>query len=136
MEAKILRTYDEDETRGKFIVNNIEICKSLELKWLDNKHEISCIPEGKYEVIKRQSEKYRNHFHVLSVPNRDMILIHSGNYAAGEKPQTHGCILVGKEFIDINADGFPDVTNSRKTLATLYAILPEKFELIIEKEVV
>lgn len=119
------------QTIGKMILkdNSGEIfsCKTLELPWRNNSINISCIPPGTYEVIKRYSEKYRNHFHVLNVPGRSMILIHSGNYYT----DTRGCILVGKDLTDINADGFRDVTSSRLTLAKLNQLLPERFELTI-----
>ncbi len=102
-------------------------CKTLELPWKNNQTSVSCIPEGTYDVVKRYSDKYKNHFHLLNVPDRSFILIHSGNYYT----QTEGCILVGDNHTDINADGHSDVTNSRKTLAELYKFLPDKFSLTI-----
>lgn len=119
------------QTTGEMILKDnadeIYSCKTLELPWRNNNINISCIPPGKYKVIKRYSEKYRNHFHVLNVPGRSMILIHAGNYYT----DTRGCILVGKDLTDINADGFRDVTASRLTLAKLNQLLPERFELTI-----
>ena len=85
---------------------------TLELPWKDNERQISCIPKGSYEVKLRWSPKYGTHYHVLNVPNRDLILIHSGNFTK----DTKGCILVGKKFADINKDGLLDVAMSRDAL--------------------
>jgi hypothetical protein len=112
---------------GSLSQNGTELCKTLELPWKDNSNFISCIPVGEYEVVKRYSEKYGDHFHVLDVPERDMILIHSGNFAT----DTHGCILVGIAFGDINSDGIPDIISSRAALKHLNKVLPEKFLLKI-----
>jgi len=102
-------------------------CYTLELPWNDNKKQISCIPKGEYNVEKRQSTKYKNHFHVLDVPNRSYILIHQGNY----NWHTKGCILVGKTLTDINGDGLRDVTSSVVTMNKLNDILPNYFKLQI-----
>ena len=102
-------------------------CYTLELPWNDNKKQVSCIPKGEYNVEKRQSTKYKNHFHVLDVPNRSYILIHQGNY----NWHTKGCILVGKTLTDINGDGLRDVTSSVATMNKLNKILPNYFKLEI-----
>lgn len=121
----------EVQTLGEMILKDGEReifnCKTLELPWRDNNINISCIPAGKYEVVKRFSEKYKKHFHLLNVPGRSMILIHSGNYYT----DTKGCILVGETLTDINADGYRDVTSSRITMAKLTQLLPERFEITI-----
>lgn len=103
-------------------------CKTLELPWLNNAVQKSCIPAGKYKVVKRHSAKYGNHFHVTDVPGRSYILIHHGNYHT----DILGCILVGKAHTDINGDGCRDVTSSKVTMAALNKVLPAKFDLIIE----
>lgn len=100
-------------------------CKTLELPDKDNQRRISCFPEGQYTVVKRYSEKYGNHFHILDVPNRDYILIHAANYVR----QLLGCVAVGANHTDIDGDGYRDVTSSRNTLATLYDIMPDSFTL-------
>ena len=103
--------------------------RTLELSYKANKRSISCIPCGKYKVVKRQSKKYGNHFHILNVPNRSYILIHNGNY----NHQTKGCVLVGNDLAYLNADNKIDVINSKKTLKTLYSKLPNEFDLEIVK---
>ena len=102
-------------------------CKTLELPWKDNATNISCIPAGKYNCVKRFSEKYGWHFHVLGVPGRSFILIHQANYVR----QLRGCIAVGESHIDNDRDGLKDVTNSKATMKQLLSILPEEFELEI-----
>lgn len=103
-------------------------CKTLELPWKDNQVNISCIPYGTYNVKKRHSKKFKLHFHVLRVPRRTYILIHSGNYVS----DVEGCILVGDSFTDINNDGLRDVTNSKKTLEKLLNFMPDNFIINIK----
>lgn len=105
-------------------------CYTLELPWKDNERKVSCIPEGEYKVVPRWSAKFKEHFHILDVPNRTWILFHAGNY----RTQIEGCILVGSGLVDINGDGYLDVTNSRSTLQKLVDLAPEGFDLIIEIE--
>ena len=104
-------------------------CHTLELPWKNNAFQVSCIPPGTYKVVKRYSEKFKNHFHITDVTGRTYILIHSGNYYT----DILGCILVGKGLADINKDGLKDVTQSRNALADLLALMPNEFELKIVK---
>jgi hypothetical protein len=117
----------EKQTLGKMFVNGV-MYRTLELGWHGNEQKVSCIPNGTYEVIKRNSPKYGDHFHVLNVPNRDYILIHHGNYHT----DILGCILVGIGHADINGDGLRDVINSKVAMAQLNRALPDKFKLTIE----
>lgn len=129
------RTYGATETKSTFFVMNGEAllfrCKAIELPDLGNQKKFSCIPEGIYDVAKYDSPTKGSCFHVLDVPDRDSILIHKGNYAAGNHIDTLGCILPGTHFSDINEDGFIDITESTKTLENLLAVLPDKFKLHI-----
>ncbi|MBK5213368.1 MAG: hypothetical protein JJE55_06885 [Flavobacteriaceae bacterium] len=132
MEATIKRRFFEDrQTLGDFRLEaNCKVlfeCKTLELPWLNNEKQKSCIPAGKYQVVSRFSPKFKNHFHVLDVPGRSYILIHPGNYYT----DILGCILVGDKLSDVNGDGRRDVTNSKNTLAKLLKLAPEGFELTI-----
>lgn len=126
-------SHEEEQTLGYGIVfnerNGVEFnfC-TLELPWKENARRISCIPVGTYRVVKRWSEKYKNHFHVLDVSSRDFILLHAGNY----NRHTLGCILCGKSHQDINGDGVRDITSSKPTMKTLNDILPDEFEMVIE----
>jgi signal peptidase I len=105
------------------------MCDTLELPWKENQRNISCIPPGKYDVVKRKSSKFGNHFHVKGVPDRSYILIHKGNYYT----DIRGCILVGEDLADINKDGHMDVTSSSATMKDLLSIMPDKFTLTIQE---
>ncbi|WP_299755295.1 DUF5675 family protein [uncultured Pontibacter sp.] len=122
---------DSKQTLGQMeVVRNDQAvfsCKTLELAWRNNEPQISCIPTGTYQVVKRWSQKYGNHFHVLGVPGRSYILIHVGNYYT----EIRGCILVGTTHTDINRDGYRDVTSSKATLNKLLELMPKSFTLTI-----
>lgn len=100
---------------------------TLELPYKNNQRNVSCIPCGKYKVSKRFSEKYGNHFKVENVPNRSDILIHVGNYPS----DTRGCILIGTDIRDINADGKNEVVNSKFAMKRLLTILKHEKEIEI-----
>jgi hypothetical protein len=114
---------------SRIFIDNKHIICALELPYIDNKNRISSIPPNTYNVKKRYSPKYKNHFHILNVPGRDFILIHSGNYTT----QTNGCILVGLKHSDINSDGIYDVVNSKSAMKILNENLPENFNLCISE---
>tara|TARA_R110002074_G_scaffold102073_1_gene220502 strand:- start:71 stop:490 length:420 start_codon:yes stop_codon:yes gene_type:complete len=88
-------TFSEKSTIGELFLNGERICDTLENPWLDNQRNISCIPEGNYDVRLRlpRESATRDYLHLLvqDVPNRDWILFHRGNTAK----DTRGCILVG-----------------------------------------
>lgn len=101
-------------------------CYTLELADKQNQVRISRIPPGSYQVQKRHSKKFGNHFHILDVPGRSFILIHSGNFYT----QIKGCILIGNALSDINQDNERDVVNSKFTLKQLLKTV-DKFQLKI-----
>lgn len=101
--------------------------KTLEREWNNNKIGASCVPEAVYNVEKRSSLIYGNHFILRDTEPRSYILIHAGNYSF----QTNGCILVGAEHTFLNSALNLDITESRKTLDELLQILPQKFNLKI-----
>jgi Family of unknown function (DUF5675) len=135
MKVVISRSYGILETLGiLYVFDGTKVtfnCYTIELPDEGNVHNISCIPEGEYDVVKINSSEHGDCFQVLNVPGRDGILIHVGNYAAGSQVDTKGCILVGSGFDDINNDGNLDVVNSKDTLDKLYNILPDGFKLYI-----
>lgn len=130
MERLILNRFaaEHRQTLGEFVYNGQVICKTIELPWKDNDRGKSCIPRGTYDVIRRWSPKYGEHFHILDVPDRHYILIHAANYAR----QLRGCIGVGQDHKDIDKDGMRDVTNSKATMKMLLSTLPrESFKLLV-----
>jgi hypothetical protein len=135
MKVIMSRTYDVNETRSSFFVVDGERklfeCKAIELPDKGNKIKISCIPEGVYDVIKVVSPTKGKCFLLQNVPGRSVVEMHSGNYAAGKKVDTEGCILPGTRFVDINTDGNLDIAESTITMKMLLQILPDKFKLYI-----
>jgi hypothetical protein len=129
MKLTLLRhNQDDKQTLGKLYNGTELLAHTLELAWKDNAKQVSCIPASCYKVVKRNSPKYGDHFHILDVPNRSFILIHHGNY----NRDILGCILVGNAHIDIDGDGYKDVTASKAKMTELNAYLPNEFELEIK----
>jgi hypothetical protein len=89
MELELNRKYFSEGTNGTLACNGIPICATIELPWKNNSARISCIPEGRYPVIKRYSPKFRYHYLLQNVPDRQYILIHPANNAMLE---LKGCI--------------------------------------------
>jgi hypothetical protein len=89
MELELVRTYYPQGTNGNLLINGVGLCHTIELPWRNNEHQVSCIPEGRYELVKRYSPKFKWHLWVQNVPNRDLILIHPYNDAMKE---AKGCI--------------------------------------------
>lgn len=83
------RTYLKDATHGELFINSEHIAYTIELPWLYNQRQISCIPEGQYNLRRRYSTKFKWHWTVENVPNRSHILIHPANNALIE---LKGCI--------------------------------------------
>ena len=121
MEAKLTRIVDNGiQTIGLLEVKSkiegiLFKCKTLELAWRNNEKSKSCIPVGTYNIEKRYSNKFGNHYIVNNVENRSYILIHRGNY----NTDTKGCILVGNNFKYINNDKQLDLTDSKTALDIL-----------------
>lgn len=89
MELELIRSYDPEGTNGELRCGGKAICFTIELPWLQNQHNISCIPEGRYELRKRFVQKFGLHLLVVDVPERSWILIHP---ASDAKTQLKGCI--------------------------------------------
>jgi hypothetical protein len=83
------RTYFPEGTQGILLYNGQLICYTIELPWIQNKRNISCVPEGLYTLQKRYSPKFKDHFHLKNVVGRSLILIHPANNA---KKELEGCI--------------------------------------------
>lgn len=64
---------------------------TLEEPWRDNERKVSCIPSGVYVCKPHSGTRFKNVWRLQNVPNRDAILIHTGNTT----DDIEGCILVG-----------------------------------------
>ena len=120
------RWYQDDCTIGRLKIGDFQ-CFTLELPWLNNKKNESCIPPGTYEYFSRQSPKNGAVLELRDVENRTYVQIHSGNYTS----QILGCILVGDSVRWLNADNIPDVTNSVNTKRKLLSLAGSKGHIII-----
>jgi hypothetical protein len=89
MELELIRAYDPDGTNGELRCGGKTICFTIELPWLGNQRNISCMPEGRYELKKRFVQKFGLHLLLVDVPDRSWILIHPANDV---KTQLKGCI--------------------------------------------
>ena len=91
----IRNTFSEVSTIGKLFLNGEWLCDTLENPWLNNQRNISCIPEGEYKVRLRTARESatKDYLHLLvqDVPDRSLVLFHTGNTAK----DTRGCVLVG-----------------------------------------
>lgn len=85
----LTRQYFPEGTNGKLRCEGKVISQTIELPWRNNERRVSCIPEGKYLLRKRYSNRFKWHLEVIDVKNRSHILIHPANNALLE---LNGCI--------------------------------------------
>jgi len=120
MLLELVRTYFFNGTNGKILHKGVEITCSIELPWRDNRAGVSCIPEGKYELVKRWGPRFGRHLQVRDVPQRKDILIHPANDALRE---LKGCIAPVC-FITGSGKGI----RSRLAMKTLSALVYAAFD--------
>jgi len=120
VELELVRTYYPNGTNGELLHNNKRVCFTIELPWLANKQKVSCIPEGRYELIKRYSQSYNEHLLLTNVEGRSLILIHAYNDALNE---SKGCIAP----VSI-CSGEGKGNNSKLALKKLLAVTSIAFE--------
>lgn len=123
----ITRTYFPEGTNGKLECEGKLICYTIELPWKNNETKVSCIPEGKYLLQKRYSNKFKWHLELVDVKSRSFILFHPANNALKE---LNGCIA---PVTKISGAGLG--LQSRKAFAKLktivYKALDEKQRVLI-----
>jgi hypothetical protein len=89
MELELIRIYYPEGTNGMILYQGRLMTYTIELPWKNNLARVSCIPEGRYELVKRWSLKFDRHLLLMNVPQRNSILIHPANDAMHE---LKGCI--------------------------------------------
>ncbi|WP_281980332.1 DUF5675 family protein [Tenacibaculum mesophilum] len=89
MELTLHRAYFREGTNGTLFSSSKYLCQTIELPWRNNQRNISCIPEGRYEIQPRFSRKFKHHLILKNVTNRSFILIHPANDAQRD---LEGCI--------------------------------------------
>ena len=110
MELELFRTYYPDGTNGEIRHVGRSICHTIELPWLQNRRNVSCIPEGRYALRKRFTSKHGLHVFVVDVPGRSGILIHPANYA---KTELRGCIAPVHELTGAGSGRQSRLANER-----------------------
>jgi hypothetical protein len=121
MELVLIRTYHTDGTNGTLTINNSFQCYTIELPWVNNLPRLSCIPEGRYELKKRYSPKFKDHLLVKGVPGRSLVLLHPANDALKE---LKGCIAPVSSL-----DGAGKGSDSRKAFKKLLQLVYKALEL-------
>lgn len=109
------------ETRGRLVIKNganVFSCDTLELPWLNNQHDISCVPQGTY-TCNLQPFHNTKMYQLSPTAPRTGIFIHPANF----KTDILGCIALGDSFSDINKDGQLDVINSVHTVTAMMTFL-------------
>lgn len=100
-EAILTRKYSPDKTIGQLkFVSDIHIITidTLERPWLDNKHEVSCIPEGIYKCFWSHMTSHNvDHYELENVKDRTAIFIHRGLKVT----DSLGCILSSPNGINL-----------------------------------
>ena len=114
---------DGKETTGWLKDGDTILAYTIERPWLNNQHDISCIPPGTYLFYSFQSPHNGDCWRTDQVPNRTAIEIHAGNTVS----DVDGCIIVGDMAKDMV--GYKEVFNSQKTMKMLKSKLADTFYL-------
>ena len=96
MELELIRTYYPGGTPGQILSQGSLLTYSIELPWKNNHTQVSCIPEGRYQIMQRFNKHFGQHFQVMDVPGRKDICIHPANDAIRE---LKGCIAPVSKLI-------------------------------------
>jgi hypothetical protein len=103
---------------------------TIELPWLSNRVNVSCIPEGSYPILPYHSSHHGLVYHIQHVPGRSSILIHVANTTA----DIEGCIGVGMKYGNISNP--PSIVYSRRALGLLRDYMREDAGVILIKSMV
>jgi hypothetical protein len=80
---------------GELYANGKFICYTLELAWLWNQKDKSCVPNGKYDSFIRHDHSDKWRIELTGVPgSREHVQIHIGN----NPKDILGCVLVGTQY--------------------------------------
>lgn len=124
---------DTNQSSGACMILNEEgipefTSLSLERGWVDNKRNVSCLPEGQYRVMYEWSEKFqRMLWEIKDTPGRSECKFHGANYWK----QLNGCIALGLKLKDMDNDGYYDITSSGNTMKAFHQVLKNETEAIL-----
>jgi hypothetical protein len=127
MELLLIRTYDVLGTNGTVYNGEKSICHTIELPWKENQKMISCIPEGRYEMVKRYNAKFKSHFILMNVPNRSFILIHPANDALKELKGCIAPVLV----LAAAGKGYESKKALKSLISIIYPLLNQKEKIYL-----
>ena len=120
MELELVRQYFPDGTNGQIFYQGRLVTYSIELPWKNNLAQVSCIPEGRYELMKRETLRFGSHFQLMNVEGRKAILIHPANHAMQE---LKGCVA---PVLMLAGEG--EGSHSREALAKLVTLTRQAFQ--------
>ena len=132
MNVKLIRKKKDKGTLGVLKVNNVEICQTLELPWVDEDGNLisdklkSCINEGIFLCKRIVSPHFGEVFEVTDVPGRTHILIHVANFLK----ELLGCIAVG--MISGEEDGQYRLYKSREAFNSFMKLMEGVDEFTLE----
>lgn len=118
----IKRAYFNDCTLSRVITKDFNAF-GLELPWLGNKVNVSCIPEDTYNYEIAPSPRLNGELviWIQNVYRRSNIQIHPGNFTH----QILGCLVVGDRIMHLDNNTIPDVGNSQTTFNELLKKVPK-----------
>nr|WP_042247706.1 DUF5675 family protein [Nonlabens ulvanivorans] len=120
MNVLLHRTYYKEGTNSALFYNGLFLGFAIELPWLNNQRNLSCIPEGVYELKARYSAKFKHHLHIVDVKGRSLILLHPANNA---KRELRGCIAPVTQLTGIGKG-----INSKPLLQKLVSLCYQAFD--------
>ncbi|MCF6182672.1 DUF5675 family protein [Lutibacter sp.] len=120
MEFELQRSYYKEGTNSALFYKGRFFGFVIELPWLNNQRNISCIPEGVYKLKSRFSKKFKHHLVLENVSGRSLILIHPANNA---KKELGGCLAPVSSLTGIGKG-----LNSRTVFQKLISLCYQAFE--------
>jgi uncharacterized protein DUF5675 len=103
---------------GELFVNGSFVCYTLELAWLWNEKDKSCVPPGTYRAFLRTDHKDKWRIQLEGVPGgREAVQIHIGNFPRDIK----GCVIVGNSY---SPDAVHDSAAAYEKLKSAYRQSP------------
>ena len=81
-------------TYGVLYNGDVPFALTLELPWINNQVNISCIPARRYLCKRVVSPKFAVTYEITNVKGRAGILFHRGNTVQDSK----GCVILGEAF--------------------------------------
>jgi len=128
MDLKLI-TFDANQvTLGKLYIDGELICRAIELPWVKNTRNISCIPAGEYKINPVNSNRFGLTYEVADVVGRSHILFHKGNTVN----DTEGCILPCSYFGTLN-DNIAGLASGKAYNKLMNMLDGEKHKLTIER---